>query len=151
MVEDASRGRVRPGPKGRPLVFYWVGKKERERLRRGVEIVSRIFQAAGAREIYPALHGHRVLRGHADIDRLARSNPSAHDYLLTAFHPLGTCRMATSKKNGVVSTDHEVFGLPGLYLTDGSVVPSSVAVNPEVTIMTLATRAAERIAEKLEK
>ncbi len=65
------------------------------------------------------------------------------------FHPLGTCRMATSARRGVVDTDHEVFGHPGLFIADGSVVPSSVAVNPQITIMAMATRAAERIAQKL--
>jgi choline dehydrogenase-like flavoprotein len=35
--------------------------------------------------------------------------------------------------------------VPGLYITDGSSVPSSLAVNPQVTIMAMATRAAEHI------
>ncbi|MBV8984981.1 MAG: hypothetical protein JO248_11140, partial [Acidimicrobiia bacterium] len=71
-------------------------------------------------------------------------------YLLTAFHPLGTCRMATHPGGGVVSPNHEVFGIPGLYIADGSVVPSSVAVNPQVTIMALATRAADLLADRLD-
>jgi hypothetical protein len=150
MVEDASRGRVRPGPFGRPLVWYWLGRRERELMARGAAILARIFFAAGAREVYPALRGRRVLRSPAEADALAESRPAARDWLLTAFHPLGTCRLATSPKQGVVSQDHEVFGLPGLYIADGSCVPSSLAVNPQVTIMALATRAADRLAQKLE-
>jgi choline dehydrogenase-like flavoprotein len=149
MVEDASVGRVLPGPDGRPLVLYWLGRHEQERLRRGTEILSRIYLAAGAREVYPALHGFRVLRTPADLGRLAASRPSASDWLLSAFHPLGTCRMARDKKNGVVSTDHEVFGVPALYIADGSVVPSSIGVNPQETIMALATRCAGRLADRL--
>ena len=149
MVEDASRGRVRLGPGGRPLIWYWLGREERERLLRGVEITARIFQAAGAREVYPSLHGHRVLRDARDLARLRSARPAARDFMLSAFHPLGTCRMARTKKDGVVSPDHEVFGRPGLFIADGSVVPSALAVNPQVTIMALATRAAERIDARL--
>jgi choline dehydrogenase-like flavoprotein len=57
--------------------------------------------------------------------------------------------MATSPERGVVDMDHQVFGLRGLHVVDGSSVPSSLGVNPQETIMALATRAAERIDVKL--
>jgi hypothetical protein len=151
MVDDVARGRVVQGPGGRPVVLYRLGRVERERLRRGVELLSRIYLAAGAREVYPAIHGHRVIRDAQGIQKLARTLPAANDWLLTAFHPLGTCRMATSPDRGVVSPDHEVFGAKGLFVTDGSAVPSSIGVNPQVTIMAMATRAADKIGARLER
>ena len=84
------------------------------------------------------------------LEAMEQARTSAADFLLTAFHPLGTCRMAASPGGGVVGPDHQVFGLPGLYIADGSVVPSSVAVNPQVTIMALATRAADLLADRLD-
>ncbi|TMK50670.1 MAG: hypothetical protein E6G59_09790 [Actinobacteria bacterium] len=90
-----------------------------------------------------------MLRSTADVERLEASTPRAIDWLLTAFHPLGTCRMALGSDRGVVSPSHEVFGVPGLYIADGSVVPSAAAVNPQVTIMALATRAADLLADRL--
>ena len=39
----------------------------------------------------------------------------------------------------MVSPSHEVFGIEDLYIADGSVVPSSIAVNPQQTIMAMAT------------
>jgi choline dehydrogenase-like flavoprotein len=112
--------------------------------------MARIYLAAGAREVYPAVHGHIVIRDARDIARLAATLPAASDWLLSAFHPLGTCRMATDPGRGVVSTNHEVFGAPGLYVSDGSVVPSSVGVNPQETIMALSPRAEDRIARQLQ-
>jgi len=150
MVSDRSKGQVRLGPGGRPVVLYWFGRRERDLMQRGMAMVSRVFLAAGAREVFPALHGHRVLRGVDDLERMERARTAAADYLLTAFHPLGTCRMGTEPGSGVVSPSHEVFGIPGLYIADGSVVPSSVAVNPQVTIMALATRAADLLADRLD-
>ncbi|MBV8159311.1 MAG: GMC family oxidoreductase N-terminal domain-containing protein [Acidimicrobiia bacterium] len=150
MISDRSRGQVRLGPNGRSVVLYWFGRRERDLLQRGMALVSRVFLAAGAREVYPALHGHRVLSNAEDLQRMERAPTAAADYLLTAFHPLGTCRMAVEPRRGVVSARHEVFGIPGLYIADGSVVPSSVAVNPQVTIMALATRAADLVADRLD-
>src|SRR5207302_1523556 len=135
---------------GRSVVLYWLGRRERDLMQRGMAMVARVFLAAGAREVYPALHGHRVVRNGDDLERMERARTAAADYLLTAFHPLGTCRMATEPGRRVVSPNHEVFGVPGLYVADGSVVPSSVAVNPQVTIMALATRAADLLAVHLD-
>jgi hypothetical protein len=151
MVSDRSKGRVRLGPGGRPIVLYWFGRRERDLMQRGMAMVGRVFLAAGAREVYPALHGHRVVRGADDLERMEQARTAAADYLLTAFHPLGTCRMAADPRRGAVSPSHEVFGVPGLYVADGSVVPSSVAVNPQVTIMALATRAADLLADRLDE
>ncbi|MGH9194792.1 MAG: GMC family oxidoreductase N-terminal domain-containing protein, partial [Acidimicrobiia bacterium] len=149
MVEDRSRGRVSPTKNGGSRTFYWLGRRERDMLVRGMQMIARIFLEAGAKEIYPATRSPRTIRNRREIDGLSERPPKAADLLLSAFHPLGTARMATSPERGVVSPAFEVFGTPGLYIADGSVVPGSPAVNPQVTIMALATLAAESISEDL--
>src|SRR5438270_12272622 len=146
MVEDSPNGRVRPGLFGRRLITCHLGRHERTLLRDRVAALSRIFFAAGAREVYPALHGHRVLRSTADVERLQASTPRAIDWLLTAFHPLGTCRMALGSDRGAVSPSHEVFGVPGLYIADGRVGPGAAAGNPQAAVRARATRGAARLA-----
>jgi cholesterol oxidase len=64
--------------------------------------------------------------------------------LLTA-HPLGGCRMADSKENGVVNSFGQVWGYPNLYIADGSIVPTPLSVNPSMTIAALAERIAEQM------
>src|SRR5205823_12796953 len=76
MVSDRSKGRVRSGPGGKPFVTYWFGRRERDLMQRGMAVVARVFLAAGAREVYPALHGHRVLRGAADLERMEQARTS---------------------------------------------------------------------------
>jgi len=61
--------------------------------------------------------------------------------LLTA-HPLGGCRMATSKSSGVLNHRGEVWDYPNLYVADGSMIPSALSVNPSLTISALAERVA---------
>ena len=68
---------------------------------------------------------------------------------MAAFHPLGTARMSVSARHGVVDNDLECWDVPGLYVVDGGVVPTALGVNPQITIMGLATRAAETIASRL--
>lgn len=70
-------------------------------------------------------------------------------FRLTACHPLDTTALGTSAKTGVADFDHRVFGTDNLYVVDGGCVPTSLGVNPQVTIMALAHRAAERLGAAL--
>jgi choline dehydrogenase-like flavoprotein len=140
---------VRRGPGGRPLVTYSLVDHDVARLKRAVEILGRVYFAAGARTVIPLLHGFDELRSPAELDRLRHAKLRARDFELSAYHPLGTARMGRDANKSVVGADHQVHDTPGCYVVDGSVVPSSPAVNPQVTIMTLATRAAGEIGRAL--
>lgn len=66
-------------------------------------------------------------------------------------HPLGGCILATNPSAGVASAEEstfgQVFGYSGLYIADGSIVPTAVGANPTAVISALAERIAERITE----
>jgi enediyne biosynthesis protein E9 len=64
---------------------------------------------------------------------------------LSAAHPLGGCRMADSKDFGVVDHRNEVFGYEGLFCMDSSSIPTSLGVNPSLTISAVAERACEQL------
>ena len=72
------------------------------------------------------------------------SMPVRHN---VTVHPLGGCILADTPEQGVVSADKnnrgQVFGYQGLYVADGSILPSAVGANPIATI----TATAEWIAE----
>jgi cholesterol oxidase len=61
--------------------------------------------------------------------------------IATTAHILGGCPIGDSPQSGVIDTRHQVFGYPGLYVTDGSAIPANVGVNPSLTITALAERA----------
>jgi cholesterol oxidase len=61
------------------------------------------------------------------------------------IHPLGGCPMAKDRRYGVVDPWGQVFGHPGLYVTDGSTMPGPVGANPSFTIAAFADRVAEAI------
>lgn len=62
------------------------------------------------------------------------------------YHPLGGCPMGASSENGVVDSYGRVFGYDGLYIADGSIVPTAIGRNPAFTISALAERIAQQIA-----
>jgi choline dehydrogenase-like flavoprotein len=63
-------------------------------------------------------------------------------------HLVGGCRMGSAPENSVVDADHRAWGVPNLYIADGSIMPTQGAANPALTIMALASRLAERLAAK---
>ena len=66
---------------------------------------------------------------------------SLYHWLITP-HPLGGCRMGATAEDGVVDHAGRVFGHPGLYVADGSIVPRPIGINPSRTIAALAERIA---------
>jgi choline dehydrogenase-like flavoprotein len=149
MIKDETRGRVRLGPGGAPLVTYWLTRGEVAKLHRGLVNAAEIFAAAGAKELYPLLGRFVVLDGATGVRELRRMHIPAWDFLLTSFHPLGTSRMGRDPKRSVVGFDHQAHELPGLYIVDGSTVPGPPIVNPQITIMAMADRAAGLIADAI--
>ena len=59
--------------------------------------------------------------------------------------------MGNDPRTSVVDLNLETHDIKGLFVTDGSVFPSSLGVNPQVTIMAFATRAADYIADNFHK
>jgi len=94
------------------------------------------------------INGFDVI-GPDDLPALRRARLRPWDLDLSAYHPMGTARMGRDPASSVVDADHQVHGVPALYVVDGSAVPTPLGVNPQVTIMAMATRAAERIAHAL--
>jgi choline dehydrogenase-like flavoprotein len=61
-------------------------------------------------------------------------------------HLVGGARMGTAPEHSVVNSDHRVWGVPNVYIADGSVCPTQGSANPALTIMALASRLAQRLA-----
>jgi choline dehydrogenase-like flavoprotein len=140
MVSDSATGTVR-AQLGRPLIRYDLAAQDAARFQRGFTLLAEIFFAAGAREVLVPLTGVPVLKN-GDVGALRSARVRPKDVQAMAFHPLGTARMGADAKTSVVDEQLQLHGVEGLHVCDGSVVPSSLGVNPQITIMALATRLA---------
>jgi hypothetical protein len=65
-----------------------------------------------------------------------------------ASHPLGGCRMADSADYGVVDHRNEAFGNEGLFCIDSSSIPTSLGVNPSLTISAVSERAVAQLIDR---
>jgi choline dehydrogenase-like flavoprotein len=148
MVEDTSRGTVSE-VMGQPMIRYWLQDADVAHIKRGVDVLAQIFFASGAKRVHTPISGFDVLESEADLAAMRRANVRAWDLDLSAYHPLGTARMGRDPASSVIDQNHQLHDCPGLYVVDGAAVPSALGVNPQVTIMALATRAAEKIAAAL--
>ena len=64
---------------------------------------------------------------------------------IITVHSLGGCHLSDSPDTGVVSTEGEVHGYPGLFVADGSVIPTSIGFHPVMTISAVSERIAEAV------
>lgn len=145
LVHDDSRGSVREGFNGEPVVFYSLGDREKALFVKGLKILTRLFFAAGAKVVYPTLRSLPEIHSFSEIENLNPDDVKLTDIESAAFHPLGTCRMGHDPKQSVVDDQGKVHGFDNLWVADGSIFPTSLGVNPQVSIMAFAARAADII------
>jgi choline dehydrogenase-like flavoprotein len=95
------------------------------------ELIDSIFSRNGGTVLRPSF-----------VDR--EGQPHGDLYLSTG-HMLGSARMASSGNSGVCDSRGEVFAYPGLVITDGAALPTSLAVNTSLTILANAERIADHL------
>ncbi len=148
LIHDQGGGRLHHPPRREPFATYRMTKEDRARVPRVVRILGETFLAAGAREVFPPILG--VDRGFdADAFRaLPLESISPRRFECSSQHPLGTARMGVSPDRAVVDPDGRAFDVEELYVVDGSVLPTSLGVNPQLSIMSVATRLAFQMIER---
>ena len=87
-----------------------------------------------------------IIRTPGEGDRFGRRPIDLRGILCAAPHLLGTCRMGPRPYHSVVDSWGTVHGVDGLTIADGSVMPSSMGVDPSLTIMAMADAIAHRLA-----
>ncbi len=145
MIHDEPSGRVHH-VFGRRAISYRLAPGDSRAMSRALTILGETFFAAGAREVFLPILGF----GAADADRFRKidfDRVPRRKLECASQHPLGTARMGISKEHAVVSPDGETWELEGLFVADGSIMPTSLGVNPQETIMAMATRIAWKLRE----
>ena len=149
LVHDEAGGRVTRLPGGAPLVTYRMAKGDKRKLLAGLRICAEAFFDAGAREVLLPIFGHPPLRSPDELGVLDDGALPARLVECVTFHPLGTARMGVDPATSAVRPTGETWDVKGLYAIDGSVFPTSIGVNSQLPIMTVATKLAWGIREAL--
>lgn len=143
LLEDSSHGRVCTLA-GRPQAFYQLSRADAARLQQGMGLLAQLLFAAGARAILPPFAGAPTLRHVDDVAQLASAPMPRRALSLFTVHMMGTAAMGPASR-AVTNAWGAVHDCEGLYVTDASVFPGPIGVNPMETIMALATRTAAHL------
>ncbi len=144
-LSDRSAGRVGLTRRGGLKMSYRLNDEEARRLTFGIARAAEIHFAAGASLVYPNIARIPSLPpGQLANFEATVFKPS--ELRLEAFHPMGTARIAANPGEGVCAVDGSVNGTQGLYVADASLFPSSVGVNPMMTVIAFAKQVAKAIA-----
>jgi choline dehydrogenase-like flavoprotein len=145
-LSDRSSGRVGLGADGSLRATYKLTSEDAQRLAFGIARAAEVHFAAGATEVYSNIPRVGVLRP-SQLAEFEATTFRPSELRLEAFHPMGTARIAADPAKGVCDTDGAVNGTANLYVADASLFPTSVGVNPMMTVIAFAKRVARGVAE----
>jgi choline dehydrogenase-like flavoprotein len=159
LVRDVGEGRVRVDSDGRPQIDYRLSARDRANLERGLEETARIVRAAGATRIL-SLHtppievggeGRAVTPAELDrfLEEMRRAGIRENSIALFSAHPMGSARAGTDPRTSAAQPTGEVHGIEGLWIGDGSILPSAPGANPMMSILALAHRTSDHLVAAL--
>jgi choline dehydrogenase-like flavoprotein len=153
LTRDRGAGRVAVDANGESMPTYAVTDPiDLENLRKGIEVQIRLHEAAGAHQIGPLAEGAPTWRRGEDLEAFIASVKRipfrAGGYKLFSAHQMGTCRMGTDPQTSVAAPFGELHDTKGVWIGDASAFPTSSGTNPMISIMSLAHRTAEAIADE---
>jgi choline dehydrogenase-like flavoprotein len=147
LLHDRSEGSVEPGDSlGRPRIRYALDARDRGQLAQGLRRCVEVLFAAGARRvIVPYAPQPLVFGSGADLSELERREVTEGTIPIASTHPQSTCRMGADPRTSVVDAFGACHGVPGLFVADMSVFPTSLGAPPQITTAALADRTAHAI------
>lgn len=147
-----EENRIEVDRAGRPVVHYTFTPAVVDSLAAATRAAARIFFGAGAVRVHaPTADPHILTRG--EIDRIDERITAEHfrpgTTSVSAAHLMGGCGMGGSAASSVCDAWGRVHGIPWLRVADSSLFPDSLEINPYLTVMALADRAAEAVRRDL--
>jgi choline dehydrogenase-like flavoprotein len=142
MIADEPSGRVF-GSRA-PIVSYKLAKRDERRLSVAIEAMTRVMLAAGAKEVELA-GGVPPVRSEAELEN-AMPGLDVRRLRLAGFHPTGSAAAGSDPARHPVDSEGRLRGVDGVWVADGSILPSCPGVNPQVSIMAIAAGVGEAAA-----
>jgi choline dehydrogenase-like flavoprotein len=139
MIADEPSGRVF-GSRA-PIVSYRLAKADERRLSLAIKAMARVMLAAGANDVELG-GGAPAVRSEAELET-AMERLDVRRLRLAGFHPSGTAAAGSDPARHPVDAEGRLRGVEGVWVADGSILPSCPGVNPQVSIMAMAAGVGE--------
>ncbi len=144
---ESPGGRVHVGSDGHPVLDYPLNAYFFDAARRALLAMAEIQFAAGAKAVYPVDERIDGFTSWAEAKRVLSSiELRPYATRVASAHVMGGCGMAKDAKEGVVTVDGRHHQLGNVHVIDGSVFPTSIGANPQLSIYALAWRNAAKLA-----
>ncbi len=149
---DSAEGTVELRSDGSPVLDYRMTDYAWNGIRRAFHSMAEIQFAAGARAVLPLHADARYAR----TPRVARELIDGLDLTLYrtrlgSAHAMGGCAMGDDPRQSVVDSLGRHHQLDNLSIHDGSLFPTSIGANPQLSIYALCAKFAEELADRLQK
>jgi len=143
-------GRVSLRGDGSPLLDYPLNDFVMEGARRALLSMAEIQFAAGARQVMPVHEQAQLCTSWAQAqDMIARLPMLPLQTRVVSAHVMGGCGMAASARDGVVRPDGQHWQVANLSIHDGSLFPTSIGANPQLSIYGLVNRLTQQLISRL--
>ncbi len=126
-----------------PSIRYKVDPIDMDNILAGYRNSMEIQFAAGAKTVYPMHSKLQALNSKDDIDEFMKNPMGPNQITMFSAHPTGTARMGKDSKISAVNEQLELHHFPGVFVADGSVLPTAPGVNPMISILAIISRAVE--------
>jgi choline dehydrogenase-like flavoprotein len=140
-------GRVDVNRDGRSRLRYPLHPALRAAAIDALADMARLQLAAGAREVMTLHETPIVIRSEADIARIAEAPFGPNQHTLFSAHQMGGAAMGGDPGRSVVDSRGRHHAIENLWIVDGSIFPTSLGVNPQLSIYAHARLFAMEIAK----
>lgn len=151
LMHDHNVGEVRWNQQTKQI-DYQVADIDALALKAAIKAAAKVHLASGAKRVYLPTVVPGVIERGDDLDaKVDAIQVGPHTLRMVSYHPQGTCRMGADPRTSVVGPYGESHEVKGLYVTDASLFPTSIIVNPQITVYALATYIADHIVKNVDK
>ena len=147
---QSEGGRVELRADGSPVLDYPLNAPIWEAARRALTVMAQIQFAAGAKVVYPV---HELAGGYSTFAQAKQAIGELPlkplQLRVVSAHVMGGCGMAASERQGVVDARGRHFQIENLSVHDGSIFPTSIGANPQLSIFGIVNRVTQQLAGEL--
>jgi choline dehydrogenase-like flavoprotein len=145
--EEGATVALKDGGYSRYTLSYKFLEAHAEVFRVAIVEMAKLQFAAGAKRVVSLHMDPIVLESEQDISKLESAEYGPLKHKIVTAHQMGGCPMGKDPLKSVVDPHLKFHDMDNLYVVDGSVLPTSLGVNPQETIFGIARWAGQHIAQ----